>query len=673
MKKFVLSRDESSPDSFTIPYNEKLNSAQLDAVMHQTGPALVAAGAGTGKTRTLTYRVARLIESGTDPSKILLLTFTRRAAFEMLQRAGEILDQRCRQVKGGTFHHFCSSVLRKYSNKIGYPENFTILDAADSRQVIQLLRSQTDFTKGGKRFPQKSTLYSIFSGSVNRQIEIPDLIESEYPQFAGWIDQIVQLNEQYHHYKTGHFVMDFDDLLINTRNLLRDNEGVRNEVSSKLLQILVDEYQDTNKLQDELVQLFASVHGNVMVVGDDAQSIYSFRGADHKNMIRFPESHPNAKVIKLEQNYRSTSAILDLANRVLSEAKNKLDKELYSDLGKGSLPGLVKAATVNDQSRFVAQMILQMREEGKELSDIAVLFRNGRDSFDLEVELNNKKIPFIKYGGQKFTEAAHVKDVLAHLRVFVNPKDLLSWNRVLMLMEGIGPKTASELFKIAQNSTDPLQPDLESITNERYREQLVALSTLFENMKGVKGSVSDMLELVVEYYRKFCKKQFDDYPKRMRDLETFVDISGRYATVNSMLEEIALDPIESTVIDSEASENDENPLTLSTIHSAKGLEWDAVFIIQCLDGIIPSGYSLDSDEQIEEELRLFYVAITRAKNHLFISFPALYQSYYGDYFSKPSRFLDDIPDSILEPWMLIEESQQQNQLGEGKNKLKEGD
>ncbi len=671
MKKFVLSRDENSPESFTIPYKEKLNSAQLEAVMHQSGPVLVAAGAGTGKTRTLTYRVARLIESGTDPANILLLTFTRRAAFEMLQRAGEILDQRCRLVKGGTFHHYCSSVLRKHSNEIGYPDNFTILDAADSMQVIQFLRSQLNFKKGGKRFPQKSTLYSIFSGSVNRQIEIPKLLENEYPQFMEWTDQIVQLNDHYHQYKTDHFVMDFDDLLVNTRNLLQNNDNVRQQVSSKLVQILVDEYQDTNRLQDELVQLFSSVHGNVMVVGDDVQSIYSFRGADHKNMLRFPKTYQNCKVIKLEENYRSTSRILDLANKLLAEATDKFEKDLYSDLGKGSLPGLVKAATVNDQSRFVTQMILQMREEGKELNDIAVLFRNGRDSFDLEVELNNKKIPFRKFGGQKFTEAAHVKDVLSHLRVFVNPKDLISWNRVFMLLEGIGPKTASELFKIAQNSTNPLQPDLESITNERYREQLKALATLFRTMKNVEGSVSEMLELVVEYYRSFCKKRFDDYPKRMRDLETFVDISGRYGTVQSLLEEIALDPIESTVIDSEASENDEAPLTLSTIHSAKGLEWDTAFIIQCLDGIIPSGYSLDSDDQIQEELRLFYVAITRAKNQLFISYPALYQSYYGDYFSKPSRFLDNIPESILEPWMLVEESHNDNQLEEGKNKLTE--
>jgi len=324
---------------------------------------------------------------------------------------------------------------------------------------------------------------------------------------------------------------------------------------------------------------------------------------------------------------------------------------------------------MNDQSRFLTQMILNLREQGSELNDIAILFRNGRDSFDLEVMLNKKNIPYIKYGGQKFTEAAHVKDVLAHLRVLLNPKDSISWNRILMLIDGIGPKTAEDLFLWAHQNGDPFRPQNAPNISERYLTQLKALGELFSKLKQLSGSVPEQLQAVVDYYSVFCKKRFDDHPKRMKDLETFVDISGTYRSLEVMIEEIALDPIEATAIETETAQKDESPLILSTIHSAKGLEWRTVFLIQCLDGILPSGYALDDEDQVDEEVRLLYVAVTRAKENLFITYPALFQSRYGDYFSNPSRFIESLSDELIEPWLLVEDNESpQNQIeGEGYN------
>lgn len=674
MKKFVLSKEDLSPADYTIEYEELLNVAQLKAVMHDNGPALLVAGAGTGKTRTLVYRVARLVESGVDPSQILLLTFTRRAAFEMIRRASQILDERCRRVEGGTFHHYCSKILHEHASKFGYPEQFTIIDTADAMDAISLLRSRLNVQKNVKRFPKKSTIYNIISTSVNKQKSIQEIVEDEYSQFIPHIRSLEEIAKQYSDYKETNFVMDFDDLLVKTRDLMKGNAEIRQEIASKNRHVMVDEYQDTNALQADLTSLLSSVHGNVMAVGDDAQSIYSFRGADPQNMFRFPDIFEGTELIKLEENYRSTQNILNLANRVLKQAQEKFDKKLFTSREEGELPGLVKSANMNDQSRFITQMILNLREQGMELSDIAVLFRNGRDSFDLEVMLNRKEIPYIKYGGQKFTEAAHVKDVLAHLRVYLNPKDMISWNRTLMLIEGIGPKTAEDLFTWAQTKGDPLRPDEAPSASESYLKQLKALAELYRTINKLDGSVTEQLQAVVEYYSVFCRKRFDDYPKRMKDLETFVDISGTYRSLEALVEEVALDPIEATAIETEAGKKDENPLVLSTIHSAKGLEWNTVFLIQCLDGILPSGYALDSEEQLDEEVRLLYVAITRAKDLLFLTYPALFQSRYGDYFSKPSRFIEDISKKYLEPWLLVEETEPDNNLEEGNrsNQIDEG-
>lgn len=661
MKKFVLQKEEPKlrPEDYSIPYAELLNEKQLEAVFHTKGPALVIAGAGTGKTRTLVHRMARLVESGVNPFEILLLTFTRRAANEMLNRAAGILDERCRKVKGGTFHFYCSQLLHKYAEYLGYPNNFTIIDTADALEIIQFVRTQKNLHKKKTRFPNKNTLLNIISACKNKFLDVRVVIGESYPQFSQQEDLIEEVALAYEEYKEKNFVMDFDDLLIKTKQLLSQNEDIRIRVADSHKFVMVDEYQDTNKLQADLTQLFSSVHHNIMAVGDDAQSIYSFRGADHQNILDFPVLFKGTKLIKLEENYRSTPQILNTANLILEQANFKFNKHLYSNKPEGDIPALVKAPSEHDQSRFVAQAMIQLREQEIPLNEMAVLFRNGRDSFDLEVELNRKNIPFVKYGGQKFTEAAHIKDVLAHIRVLVNPLDTIAWNRVLLLIEGIGPKTAQDLFEWIRLAKNPYELDLSDTVSKSYMKQMKSLSQLLIGINEDELSVSETIEKIVDYYKVFCEKRYDDYPKRIKDLEAFVNISLSFTSLSKMLEELALEPITATAVDTEQKQNEEPPLVLSTIHSAKGLEWQQVFIIQCLDGILPSAYSVEDEKQLDEELRLLYVATTRAKDMLYFSYPALAQSPYGDYFTQPSRFLSDIEKGSLEEWKLVEEEHEE--------------
>ncbi len=656
MKKFILQRDtlHRNDHSYRIAYSELLNEQQLEAVMHDHGPALVIAGAGTGKTRVLVYRVARLVEDGVPPESILLLTFTRRSARIMLERASAILDDRCIYARGGTFHHYCNHILHKYADRLNYPANFTLLDQTDAADTIQYIRSSTIRTLPVKRFPQKQTLAAIFTTAANKQISLYEVIAQEYPQFLQHHEAIEEVKRKYFEYKSLNYVMDFDDLLINARRLMLDHEDVQKKIAAKNRFVMADEYQDTNSLQAELTSLFSSVHQNLMVVGDDAQSIYAFRGASFKNILSFPEKYDACRVITLEENYRSTQPVLDLANTLLCKAKEKFEKKLFTRKKEGDLPGLVKAPSERDQSRFVTQMLLQLREQGTSLSDIAVLFRNGRDSYDLEWELNKNNIPFHKFGGQKFAEAAHIRDILAHFRVIVNPDDQIAWNRVLLLLDGIGPKTASELIAwLRRNKSRELSSA--DCTSRSYKNQLDRLSITLSSAASQIRQPGKSVETVVNYYKPLCENKFDDYPKRLKDLDAFCGLASGYATIDQLLQELILDPLDASAMETEASIKDENPLVLSTIHSAKGLEWNTVFIIQCLDGIIPSGYSVDNPASLDEELRLLYVACTRARDRLFITYPVTKESSYGEFFSNPSRFLDPVPEKVLEPWLLEEE------------------
>ncbi len=658
-RRFVLKTDNlPAKPKLTIDYGAELNAQQLAAVQAPGGPQLVIAGAGTGKTRTLVYRVAYLVETGTPPEQIVLLTFTRRASREMLARASTVLDGRCNRVRGGTFHSFCLNVLRDHAPQIGFPQNFSILDAADDADVIDVLRSARGLHKSQYRFPKKRTLQSIFSASVNRELPLEEILAVQYPQFMGHLDVMTELQGAYHDYKRQHGLMNYDDLLRYALELLQSNEKVRRKVGTSCRHVLVDEYQDTNRLQAQLVELLASVHNNVMVVGDDAQSIYRFRGADFRNIFAFPDQFPGTQILKLEQNYRSTQPILDLANHMMSEARQKYDKELFSKRKGDELPGLVAASDDRFESRFVCQMLLELREQGIPLNRMAVLFRSSANSFDLEVELGQRGIPYVKYGGMKLSEAAHIKDIIAHLRILENPKDAVAWNRVLQLLPGIGPKTAQDLIGwITDDTGDPFELENRPFS-PKYVEALKELFQVLRPLVNPKKSLTSQLESLIGYYEPLLKKKyFEDFPKRLQDLDHFIGLAENVNNRSTFLSSLALDPIELSALDTDPVDDDEAPLVLSTIHSAKGLEFHTVFLIHALDGIIPSGYALKEAAGIDEELRLLYVAITRAEDNLFITYPVLqYRRHQGEFLSNPSRFVDGIPEELLEPWSLIEDT-----------------
>ncbi len=437
-----------------IDYQKELNPSQLEAVRSTEGPYLVIAGAGSGKTRVLTYRVAHLVEKGVNPQEILLLTFTRKAAEEMLRRASLILDERCSRVSGGTFHSFASGILRKYAKLLDLSNSFTILDRSDSEDGINLIRTRLGFYKSEKRFPRKAALLDIISKSINKSQTIEKVINDGYPQFIEWLSQIQRIKSEYASYKRLKSLVDYDDLLVHLRELLTKYEDVRLTLARKYRYIMVDEYQDTNKLQAHIVCLLAAESGNVMVVGDDAQSIYSFRGANFKNIMDFPSIFKGTKIITLAQNYRSTQPILNLTNQIMHSAKEGFEKELYACKKGSSFPRYIETRDEQSQADYVASKILELREEGVELSDIAVLFRSGWHSNELEVELARRDIPFRKYGGQKFVEAAHIKDILSYARIVYNASDQVSWYRLLLLLPGVGPKTAEAIIKEASIRMD---------------------------------------------------------------------------------------------------------------------------------------------------------------------------------------------------------------------------
>lgn len=657
-RSFVLKTDPSEQARrYRIDYAAALNSQQHAVVTAPGGPMLVVAGAGTGKTRTLVYRVAWLIETGFAPESIVLLTFTRRAAREMLGRASGLLDGRCDRVRGGTFHAVCVGILRRFAVRIGFPQRFTILDASDAADVLDVIRGGMDLPKK-ERFPRKKTIQAILSAAVNQGAPIAEVLETRYPQFTAFERELVEIAGRYEQAKRGQGMMDYDDLLVRTLELFRAHDDVRRIVAGENRHVLVDEYQDTNRLQAALVKAFASEHGNVMAVGDDAQGIYRFRGADFRNIFAFPEEFPGTRVLKLEHNYRSSQRILDLANHVIGQARHRYDKALFTERTGGDLPAIVQAPDERFESRFVCQMVLELREQGIPLRDMAVLFRAAHNSYDLETELNRRGIPFVKYGGLKLAEAAHVKDVVSHLRVLDNPRDAVAWNRVLQMIEGIGPRTASQVVDWILEASGESLVLPERPFSPRYAEALAALFDMLRRA-GVPGTpLSVQVEAVLAYYEPVLKRlYYEDWEKRKQDLEQLAGLVGSYADRAGLLEALALDPIELAAVDVEPLDDDEAPLVLSTIHSAKGLEFRAVFVIHAMEGVLPSAYAVSDDDALDEELRLLYVAVTRAADHLFVSWPMVqYQRFEGPYLTEPSRFLGSVPQGLLEPWSLVEES-----------------
>ncbi|MGH7165128.1 MAG: UvrD-helicase domain-containing protein [Nitrospiraceae bacterium] len=1022
IKPYVLRRGEEDRHAprLSLDYEGALNPQQLAAVTAGDGPALVIAGAGSGKTRTLVYRVAYLIDRGIDPQTILLVTFTRKAAQEMLNRAGLLIGARCDRVTGGTFHSVANTLLRRYGRPIGVEPGFTILDRGDAEDLINLLRGQLGLSEKEKRFPRKGTIAEIFSKCENTLQSLEEVVLGEFAHFSDHLQDFDRLKRAYEGAKRQRQLLDYDDLLVKLRGLLDADERTRRTISSQFRFLLVDEYQDTNRLQADLIRKLAATHENVMVVGDDSQcvlegtpiltpqgyrpveslrvgdavlsgggngrlvesfiagktknvhhrylrvktrtghevcfspnhlcfarlrsgsglwyvylmhrmdfgyrigvtrlprsdaegrrpqmrtapeqgerlwllethqtrqeaqyreallglryqipqalfcpesrrsatfkmsdaqaaalftefgkngarllkdyglvydyptylpkssksrgriainllmasasnrvekrqhqghelavesqhgweaveglqglcrqdgywrlrrfsrdyksllslakeiesrlrrrgyqatiaykakfvaasgihgsfmtipaagllpgmvvpvvkeasvttdivetvewvensesrpfydleienshnivsagiishnSIYGFRGATFRNIMGFPELFPGAKIYKLEENYRSTQPILNLANAVIQGAAEKYTKHLFTRKLDGPLPVLVQAGGEHTQSRFVAQKILELREEGVALGEMAVLFRSSFHAFDLEIELSRKNLPFVKRGGYKFIETAHVKDLLAHLRVVENPLDAVSWNRLLLLAEGVGPKKAQELIASFMKSGRP--GDVLREVGGRCGRALKDLARILEEV-GREGAMTpaEQVNRVYEYYLPVLREQYDDYPKRMRDLEHLSSMAERYRRLDQFLADLALEPPDESLVDVEAPNRDDERLVLSTIHSAKGLEWRCVFVIWVVDGRFPSAYSFMTEDELEEERRLLYVAVTRAKDHLYLTYPInIYDKTTGMVLSKPSRFLDEVPAACFDTWTLVEDDE----------------
>jgi DNA helicase-2/ATP-dependent DNA helicase PcrA len=622
----------------------RLNPAQFQAVSSVNGPYLVIAGAGSGKTRVIEYRVLHLVQNRISPNAILLLTFTRKAAREMVSRASRH-DPRCANVAGGTFHSFAYSVLKRYAKMIGLPGSFIVLDEGDAEEAIHRCASKKGLYDRETRFPKKDTLRAIISAAVNKNTPVGEIIKKEYPHFIGDIPEIETLRREYAEYKLEKNYLDYDDLLVFLRILL-ENGDIRERLSRRYRYIMVDEYQDTNRLQGDIAYLLAEKNRNIMVVGDDAQSIYGFRGASHENIMAFPDRFPECTLIKLEENYRSGQAILDVANAVLENMKHKYSKCLISARKQiGERPQLLFFRDAYEEAEWVAERVKEQLAEGVPLGHQCVLFRSLYLSIPLQSELSRRNIPYETFGGLKFYETAHVKDIIAHLKVAVNPKDELAWNRVLMLLERIGPKTAGRLtdeFTACESLSEALSKAFPKYESGRpFSEGLVILSAALRALDDEKRAAGEKFGIAVDYYLPLLRQKYDDWHLRVNDLVVLRQIAGRYASLDDLLADFAIEPPEKGVwrVEPETKE-EENPCVLSTIHSAKGLEWDSVFIMGLSDGILPITFALDSEEEIEEEQRLLYVALTRAKSRLCLTLH--HEGTRGGItqFNKLSRFID---------------------------------
>ena len=631
-------QDNQESKSRTTVNRQDLNRSQHEAVTHLEGPLLVVAGAGSGKTRTLVYRVAHLLGLGILPENLLLLTFTRRAAREMLWRGSLLLDDSCQDVTGGTFHAMANMLLRRYGYHIGYSPNFTIIDRSDAEGIINILKSSLSLSGAGKRFPTKRVIINMISKAVNRSTDLESLLYDEYVYLEEFLGDIILLQDHYHKFKFEHGLMDYDDLLVNLKQVLKENAQVRQEVSQRFQYIMVDEYQDTNAIQAEIVRLIASTHNNVMAVGDDSQSIYSFRGADFRNIMDFPNIFPNTRIIKLEENYRSTQPILSMTNAIIEQADEKYTKALFTKVEGGNKPELYNAADAGEEAGYVARRIAELQKEGLPLKEMAVLFRSGFHSYKLEIELTRKGIPFEKRGGLKLTESAHIKDLLSYFRILVNDQDNLSWNRILLMLDKVGPKRAQKILAALKTSDEPFTALAEYPAAPGWQKGVVELAAILQSLKDPVLTPVEQFEILSEYYQPIFERiYYDDYPKRSRDIEHLKTIISEYDSLAKLVDDTALEPPETIVV-----EDDTDRLILSTVHSAKGLEWDTVFIISLAEGKFPVSQALPG-EQWEEERRLLYVAATRAKKRLYMTYPREVMSVDRQFSRVPlSPFLAEI-------------------------------
>ena len=627
-------------------HTQSLNAAQLAAAQHGDGPLLIITGAGTGKTRTLVHRVAHLVATGVRPQRILLLTFTRRAAQEMLERAERLVGGTKGRVHGGTFHATAHRLLRAYGEAAGIAKDFTILDQGDAIDLMGIARARLGFGQRASRFPKKETLHHVYSRQINTDIPVDDVLRDEFPQFADDAPEVRRVFADYIARKEERNLVDYDDLLLFWAGMLEGSAELATRIAGLYDHVLVDEYQDTNLLQARILRGMCRTHRNITVVGDDAQSIYAFRGANIRNILDFPAQFTGATIVTLETNYRSTQPILDVTNTVISRARERYTKNLRTHRSGGDLPVLVTARDEHDQTRWVVDRVLELHESGTPLREIAVLFRAGYMSADLEIELTNRKIPFEKWGGLKFLEAAHVKDVLAFLRLVENPRDEVSWYRVLLLLPGIGEATArAAVERIAAAAWDPqaLAACTPPARARAAHEALVKLlATLGETGHGA-PAVAGEIALVRRLYDDILRERYDNIEPRLADLDQLEVIAGHFPSRAAFLSELALEPPSGTQDLAGPDDRVDDALILSTAHSAKGREWDAVFIIWAVDGWFPSSRALRDDDEAEEERRLMYVAMTRARHQLAVVHPLnTYGSRWGSEYTidQLSRFID---------------------------------
>jgi DNA helicase-2/ATP-dependent DNA helicase PcrA len=678
-----------------IDYPGELNEQQLAAVTAPPGPALVIAGAGSGKTRTLTFRVAYLLEQGIPPDRILLLTFTNKAAGEMMRRVSDLLGQELRSLWGGTFHSVGARILRLHADTLGYRRDFTILDRDDAKDLIKACLTDAKIETKGSHFPKPDVLNEIFSLAGNTHRSIEDLVAGQFDLFVSFTAQIVALAKAYRDRKRATNAMDFDDLLVLWLKLLQDHDEVREHYQRRFQFIMVDEYQDTNRLQGDLIDLLAARHHNVMVVGDDAQSIYAWRGANFANILDFPKRYPGAKVFKIETNYRSTPEILAVANAAITANVRQFAKALTPARKSGLKPALVQCHDAGQQAAFVAQRAMELQEEGTSLNQIAVLYRSHFHALELQLELTRRQIPFSITSGIRFFEQAHIKDATAYLKFVANPRDEVSFKRLVQLLPGVATKGADKLWRhfseefaatlkragdaggiAAATAPGPaaatadtgtpaerrikwpiaaaLQDAIAAVPKRALTDwaQFAATISQLED-ESVRQNAAKMLRLVLDAgYKEYLQETYDNFERRLNDLQELGEFAVQFGSVDEFLTQLSL------LTNVEAEENpkdDTERIRLSTIHQAKGLEFDVVFVIMLCDGLFPSGRSTESPDGEEEERRLFYVAITRAKNELYLSYPMVRGGFGAtgvDTYQSPSRFLAEIPSNLLNVWNL---------------------
>jgi len=661
-RHYTLQRAPTST-SIHIDYAAELNEQQLAAVTAPPGPLLVIAGAGSGKTRTLTYRVAYLLENGINPRNILLLTFTNKAARQMLERVANLLPVDASGLWGGTFHSVGNRMLRRHGSALGFSSGFTIMDREDQKDLINAVVASAGIDPKEIRFPKGDVLAEIFSFVVNTETPLEELLAEKFPYFLPLLNQIKDVQARYDRKKKATNSMDFDDLLEKTLSMLQQHQSIAAFYRRQFQFILVDEYQDTNKIQADLVDMLALDHKNVMVVGDDAQSIYSWRGANFQNILEFPKRYPDTQVFKIEMNYRSVPEILEVANAAIAANVQQFRKHLSPTRESNAVkPALVALNDGGEQAQFVAQRILELRDEDVDLNDIAVLYRAHYHAIELQLELSRRGIPYQITSGIRFFEQAHIKDVTAFIRFVANPRDEVAFKRMVKLLPGIGNRSAENLWNVWDRSLT----ERGEIT--AWGERLLAMNVSARSKKaweqlahtldeiapgGQPNPPSEMITSVVEaIYDDYAKVNFTNYELRREDLNQLAVFARQFKDVHEFLAQLAL----ISNVDAEAAPNqtaEKEAVNLSTVHQAKGLEFNTVFIIWLTDGMFPSSRSLDRRDALEEERRLFYVAITRARDELYLTFPQMRLSGgYGDIFQRPSRFLREIPNQLVEDWQV---------------------